>query len=161
MKKTEQIRSYVRDHAGDTGCSVDEIAQSTGLDHDYVLTKSGLFARWGQFDKVDGGRFTWNANWKPLPRGEGGAAASGRKLQGFRAAARAKKAKRKAVSELTLHELAEKHAAPITEEGITPQGHVRTALDAFVETIDVQSLDPMSRLALRSLTEAVALVGRA
>ncbi len=39
--------------------------------------------------------------------------------------------------------------------------HVHTTLEAFAETLDMDSLAPMSKLAWRSLQEAVALMDSA
>jgi hypothetical protein len=149
------IRAFVQNNPG---ALPEAVVAWVGGHRGYILAKLAMYVRLGAMTGTAESGFTWNDAYVVLPHG--GGHRKGVRLQGFKAAARAAKTKGRRVPIASLAELARKHCGDEAAV-ITPYGHVLTALDAFEQTIDMDSLEPFSRAAWKSLRESVALAGRA
>jgi hypothetical protein len=155
------IRGFVRSNAG---TNYQAVVDAVGASRKYVGAKLLFYVREGAMHCDATGGFTWNNDYVVRPRG--GSVPKGERLRGFRAAGRTARRKRKPIKDgrrggkvKSMADLARKVCGDDLLV-LTPIGHVMTALNAFEQTIDVGSLEPMALAAWRSLHEAVGLAGR-
>jgi len=158
MSKSQVIRECVQENSGITKPG---IVEGTGLDMKFVDTICRQRVDRGEFMLSPGGGYSINVDFvkfkkgAPAPRRK-----PGKKFQGNRALLRQAK---KRQPRTTLADVARKLLAPpasLPKPGRVTvlAGHVQAALDAFLETIDLDSLNAMSQSSLCVVKQSIALL---
>lgn len=157
MSKSEKVREYIRAHPG---ALMADIAAATGLPLGaFVSTICGQMVKRGHLVRDSSGGLTLNADYLRGARRSPGKRLA-EKVRGNREHLRAQRRAKKSPPK-TLRDVVRKHLTPVVQNRnpLLPfVSHVGTALAAFGETIDTESLNEMSRTALRSLGESVTLL---
>lgn len=156
--KSAAIRVYVEKNPG---AMLSDIVSALKINRDYTAQKCRVFCLKGAFTRDEATRGYHVVPGYVVNRGgRRSADALPPKVLGNRAHLRvAKKSLRLPVVKFKfLRDVAAKHCAPAAAT-VTPISHARTAMAAFRETLDWDSLGSMSVMAWQSLDEAITLIG--
>lgn len=164
MKRTEKMAEFLNSAAN--GATIEEIEDGTGLRRGDVSTNLKYWVKCGRAVQSDDGKFTLNPQYvryaalkapRKLPP----------KVKGFKAAARAAKAKAAAKKPRTYGDLLDKIRAddPLPVYGGDADmkrllvDHARHTFDALQLTIDLSDAEPSTVAAFKSHQQVLTLLG--
>lgn len=152
MTKSEKIRKFVREHAG---AGKQAIIDGTGVDAHFVTAICGQRVKADEFKLDKDGGYTLNGDYV---RGSRTVSRLPKKVRGFRAEKRARKAARGSKLK-SVADVARKHAGGVCVAPSPVQMHVRTTFTVLEAVIDLDGAEPMLQAAFRAHKEALEIAG--
>jgi hypothetical protein len=151
MGNSEKVRQFLTAHPDSTNA---RIAEGTGLSRKVVSCSVCERLKAGEFTRNEAGEVRLNPNYAPstqlnrLPK----------KVRGFRAEKRARKAARGSKLK-SVADVARKHAGGVCVAPSPAQVHVRTTFTVLEAVIDLDGAEPMLQAAFRAHKEALEIAG--